>query len=168
MKRRLLLPVAVPACAVVLFTGGSAAAVVHFDPESGKGFAGRADVRAAFGWTYKQVRDRAEELTFAYVDAKTYEVACRSGQRVESFTAHTSDEKIVRSKVRWRAAALRGFGFSGYGGRTSSTDLYQEEGRPCEGTDGGGTFSGTWGPVEQTDTTLGLVVRYRDQQRLLT
>jgi hypothetical protein len=161
--------VGVPACAAaVVLAGNPAVAAVAFDPETGHGFAGRKDVRTAFGWTSAQLRDRAGALSFAYVDAKRYRVACRAGGRTDTVTAHEAHEKQVRDRPRREGRAVLGFDLLGYAGETSSTDLFQVEGEPCRGSDSRGDFTGVWGPVEQTSATLGLVVRYKFQERLLT
>lgn len=159
----------VPACAAaVLLAGGTAVAAVSFDVETGEGFAGRKDVRSAFGWSTAEFRDRAGELSFAYVDAKRYRVTCSSGGRTETVRPHTANERHVTDKPRRDGGTLVGFDLVGYAGGTSSTNLFQEEGERCGGTDAKGDFNGVWGPVEQTSEILGLVVRYRGQQRLLT
>jgi hypothetical protein len=157
MHRRVLALAA--AAAVLTVPAAPAGAAVSFDPASGEGFARKADVARAFGWSPGEYAARADAVTFTYLSSHTWHVTCEFDEpfdhekpRVGTWDGTASTESEVLAHVR-RATPhtpVTGHALTGYGWTVvGDPPPIPAVGEACDAQDAAGAFTGTTTSVEE-------------------
>ena len=171
---RLLAVVWVTAVAGVAFSAPAAAAVTY-DPETQIGFAGRAEVRDAFGWTDAMLAARAADVVFDhdFWTDDTYTVSCGG---IAFPVVHHS--VYGRFDLSVTLAHREGRGAPAYGGKLigfrlaratsgiSGTSVPPAVGRPCPRPE---ASAATIDGIRLVSSTTGwsLAVRHNEVSRTL-
>lgn len=126
--------------AAITLTAAPAAAAVSYDPGSKIGFAGREDVRRAFGWSDAELAHRASGVSFEqdFWTDDTYAVTC--GAKTFPVVHHREfgrfdlADTVVRGGKRTPAGyggRLTGFRITGARSGISGTSVAPAAGQPC-------------------------------------
>jgi hypothetical protein len=127
----------------MLALSGSASASVSFDPTTGTGFVGKADVKKAFGWSNTELQDNASQVFFEYDEQWVYSVTCGG----VTGTHNTAVSSTLRSRPRLHRQ-VSGFEITDFGS-THTDNTTPVVGEPCT-LDG---QTGVWTDVTFTGTT---------------
>jgi hypothetical protein len=105
---------------VLLSTVSGAAAAVTFDPATGTGSVGKADLQAAFGWTEKTFQANARKLTFHAVHHVAWTWQCQiDGEAVTLLADEESSRSVSASAITTgvrKGRTIIGFELTGYAG----------------------------------------------------
>ena len=116
--RKLLLAI-VAVAAVMLFSIGTAAALVTFDSSTGTGFVGKGDVQLVYGWNNQALQANAGSVQFRASSTTVTEVSweCTNSNndhvQERARTTTTETQGVVSSIARERNQ-ITGFNLTGY------------------------------------------------------
>jgi len=104
----------------LLATAGSAVAAVAFDPATGTGYVGKADVQAAFGWKDQTFQANAKKVRFHAVHVTSWTWDCLIGGESVTFVGDVQSSRAVELEALGTAVgrtvrAVTGFDLAGFG-----------------------------------------------------